>query len=648
MRSSSPSARRTSWHGLALLGLLTLAGTAASAQTLPYTIPLVQNVAGTYTDLGTTGTVISTSSTDDANSAPQSIGFGFTFNGQSFTQFVLNTNGFLKLGPNAPSSASLFTLENQPTQGGPINSINAADANLLVPFNFDLEAGTSLAEYRVVTTGTSPDRVCTIQWKNVSDKAGTTGKQYTNFSFQVKLYETTNIIEFVYGPSTGSTGPATANPHWATTGIKGTNALQGQVITAVKASVNPWSSATFQDVPYDGTTNALNFRSTVLTDAGRTFRFTPQFANDIEVQLVYTATKLPLAGAGSQVVQAVLRNVGTATQANIPVRLAVTGATVASSNQSITSLAPGVSTTVTFAGYTPTALGTNNVTVSLLGDDNASNNSKTVTQLVNNTIYRYDNGTAGGFVFGVPTSPAGVGANVLKFNTTTARTVTGMNVNLASAGASATVSTTEGRTVYAVVLNAARVVVGRSADYVVTAADVASGAPAKSFTLNTPAPVGPGEYYVGLASVTPAGSLRFYPLLLDNEIPTRTGTSYSIASLDPTAPNTVADVASGNPGLPMIEAVLNTTTGTSKALEAAVSVYPNPSNGEFTLQVRGAKAVNGLQVEVNNLLGQRVYAGAAKDNFENKLNLSHLSAGLYTLKVLDGDQYMTRSISITK
>lgn len=648
MRTSSSTARRNGWRGLALLGLLTLAGTAASAQTLPYTVPLVQNVAGTYTDLGTAGTVISTTSTDDANSAAQPIGFTFNLGTQSFTQFILNTNGFIKLGATAPSSAALFSLENQPTQGGPINSINAADVNILMPFNFDLEAGTSAAEYRVSTTGTAPDRVCTIQWKNVSDKAGTTGKQYTNFSFQVKLYETTNVVEYVYGPATGASGPATTNPHWATAGIKGAGAGQGQVITAVKASVNPWSSATFQDVPYDGTTNALNFRSTVLPDAGRTFRFSPQFANDIEVQLVYSATKIPI-NSGGHVVQAVLRNVGTAAQTNFPVRLSVTGANTFTSNQVVSSLAVGASTTVTFASFTPITQGTENVTVSLLADDNANNNSKTVTQLVTDNAFRYDNGVAGGFVYGVGAgSAAGAGANVLKFTTSTARTVTGMSVNLASATASSTVSATDGRTVYAVVLNAARVVVGRSADYVVTAADVASGAPAKTFTLTTPAPVGPGDYYVGLASVAPAGALPFYPLLLNNEIPTRTGTFFTISALNATGANTVADAATNNPGLPMIEAVLNTTLGVSKQLQSAVSVYPNPSNGEFTLDVRGANATHPMTVEVNNLLGQRVYSGSVKDNFANPMNLSHLSKGLYTVKVMDGDQYMLKTISITK
>src|SRR5689334_15897116 len=84
-----------------LLSLLFCAGVAYSQ--FNYTAAKAQNVAGTYTDLGNSGTVISTGGNfDNANSSAQTIGFTFYFNGTSFTQFVLNTNGFIRLGSTAP------------------------------------------------------------------------------------------------------------------------------------------------------------------------------------------------------------------------------------------------------------------------------------------------------------------------------------------------------------------------------------------------------------------------------------------------------------------------------------------------------------------------------------------------------------------
>jgi len=81
---------------------------ATSYGQMTYIATNATNTAGTYIDLGTNGTVITTANFDDANSAPQPIGFSFTFGCRTFTEFVLNTNGFIKLGNTNPSAAALF------------------------------------------------------------------------------------------------------------------------------------------------------------------------------------------------------------------------------------------------------------------------------------------------------------------------------------------------------------------------------------------------------------------------------------------------------------------------------------------------------------------------------------------------------------
>lgn len=154
---------------LLLLPLVALLAGSAQAQTLGYTTDLAVTRPGTYVDLGASGTVIATATTDYANSAAQSIGFPFLFDGTTYSQFVLNTNGFIKLGTTAPPAAS-FQPYAQQGAGGPVDDATLTD--LLLPFNTDLTSSTAApAEYRVLTTGTAPNRVCTIQWKNVADKA---------------------------------------------------------------------------------------------------------------------------------------------------------------------------------------------------------------------------------------------------------------------------------------------------------------------------------------------------------------------------------------------------------------------------------------------------------------------------------------------
>ncbi|RZK93550.1 MAG: hypothetical protein EOO62_31770, partial [Hymenobacter sp.] len=268
------------------LGLTALLAGAAAfgahAQGLYYTTLSSQNTTSTFADLGTAGSAIATANTDDDNSAAQNIGFSFTYNGTAFTQFVLNTNGLIRMGAAAPSAANMFlqneTATTNPVGVDPISSTSPADVDLLLPFNFDLESSsaTATAEYRVATTGTAPNRVCTIQWKNVHDKAATSTSQFASLTFQVKLYETSNQIEFVYGAATAAT-TGTVIGRYATIGLKSASGAVGQTLLVSKgSSATAWSTATF----VSGTGTRLFFRSTFLPDAGRTFRYTVGPAND--------------------------------------------------------------------------------------------------------------------------------------------------------------------------------------------------------------------------------------------------------------------------------------------------------------------------------------------------------------------------------
>lgn len=417
------------------LGLTALlaggATVAAHAQTLNYTPGSTTNVAGTFTDLGTTGTAITTANTDDANSAAQSIGFSFSYNGGTFTQFVLNTNGLLRLGAAAPSAVNMFAQYEGGTLVGidPITSTAAADVNLLMPFNFDLQAGTSAAEYRVSTTGTAPNQVCTIQWKNVSDKTDLNPSQYANFTFQVKLYQTTNVVEFVYGTATASTNTATAR--FPTVGIKGSGSASGQDVLGNRtASSALWSATTFITGVYGTSTH--NYRANVGPDPGRTYRFTPASGNDAGVAAIYTYGKLANTTALPHAVQAVITNSGSVAKTNLVATLNVTGANTFTNAQTIASLAAGASTTVTFAAYPTTlATGTNTVTVTLPADDNTANNTATYGQLVTTNRVSYIDPNVTTFGGSVGVGQAG-GALVAKYTLPTATSISDVTLSFAT------------------------------------------------------------------------------------------------------------------------------------------------------------------------------------------------------------------------
>ncbi|RSK32342.1 T9SS type A sorting domain-containing protein [Hymenobacter metallilatus] len=579
-------ANRTSgtWRKLVLLGLLGLASTAAQAQ-FSYSTTSTQNVAGTYADLGTTGAVIATTNTDDDNSAATPIGFTFNFNGQAFTDFVLNTNGYIKLGTTAPVAPYYYTGAQDPTSG-PLN--NAAQTNLILPFNLDLVSGTTAAEYRVATTGTAPNRVCTIQWKNVSDKTRDgVGSQYDNFSFQAKLYETTNQVEFVYSLPTAVTASTDAFK-LAVVGLKGSGNATGQSLVMQKGSAGAWSAAFAVAGNYPAPTAtsvaAHGIRKSVLPDAGRTYRFRTVFANDAKVQVVYTLGKLPIPYGAPHTIQAIVTNVGSAAQTNVAVTATVSGANTFTSTKTIATLAAGASSTVSFDPFTPTTTGTETVRVAVANDDDNTNNAITLAQEVSATTYAYAQpGVA-------PSSSIGFGTGgailAVKYTTSAPRTVSAVTARIGDPNS-------VGKTIYGVVTDNAGAILGRSANYTVVAADINTD---KTFTLTAPASVSTGNFFAGVAQV--ASTTAYFPIgTQDFEVPTRTGAYFSI----PLAGGTPADQGAANLGAIMIEAVTGAPATCPPPTALAVNTitttganvtFTGPSNGTGYVIVYGPAGFN--------------------------------------------------------
>jgi hypothetical protein len=192
--------------------------------------------AGTYTAIA--GTTAVAASTDDAVGALINIGFTFTYHGVAFTQFAAGTNGYIQLG------AATSTIS--PSSYGNIISFMGRD-------------GKTNGAVTYLLSGTAPNRVLTVQFPN----------WYVNYSVttnslnaQIKLYETTNVVQIVYGSSAhtasypgmvGLTGATTADFSTKTTSFAA--ATTGAAVTTTM----PWSS-------------------TIFPANGRTFTWTPPAA----------------------------------------------------------------------------------------------------------------------------------------------------------------------------------------------------------------------------------------------------------------------------------------------------------------------------------------------------------------------------------
>ncbi len=159
---------------------------------------------GTYSSIsGTTGVTSVALNCDDCNVGSIPIGFTFRFCGTNYTTLAASSNGFLSLANNVAAPATNL-------------AANITGHGFLMPYWDDLYGGTATPAPATfyITTGTAPNRIFTFEWKDFHKTA--TGAIYGNF--QVKLYESTNNIEFVYGNGTFTAASGVA----ATIGIANT------------------------------------------------------------------------------------------------------------------------------------------------------------------------------------------------------------------------------------------------------------------------------------------------------------------------------------------------------------------------------------------------------------------------------------------
>ena len=82
------------------------------------------------------------------------------------------------------------------------------------------------------------------------------------------------------------------------------------------------------------------------------------------------------------------------------------------------------------------------------------------------------------------------------------------------------------------------------------------------------------------------------------------------------------------------------------SIPMAVSLYPNPSTGVFTINMPPAK--DGAVITVFDVLGKQVYSENVKTaSFESyTLNLQHLGKGIYSINIAKGNEMSTQKVII--
>ncbi|PYM07435.1 MAG: hypothetical protein DMD82_05400, partial [Candidatus Rokuibacteriota bacterium] len=159
-------------------------------------------LAGFYTPLGSGATTLMVAADDSTRSIP--LPFNFTYSGIPYTTgnfLAVNANGFAYLSRTSVTTSSTALAAN-----ANLYSI-AAPNGTIAPWYDDLSVGpvgtNPAGSVQYQTQGSPGNRTLTVQWTNVSSANSTSGGQPRQISFQLIMSETSNWVEFHYGPVNG-------------------------------------------------------------------------------------------------------------------------------------------------------------------------------------------------------------------------------------------------------------------------------------------------------------------------------------------------------------------------------------------------------------------------------------------------------------
>ncbi len=249
------------------------------------------------------------STEDDNRSFQVPIGFDFYYIGQRYTMFSVSTNGFIDFsnstrdgGPgNGTRTYWAFGPYDQDlsssTRSAP--SGDAGTVLAIAPFYYDLttqgEVDPLGGSIKYLVTGTAPNRVLTVEWIRMAIWTNTT----PNFNFQLKLYETSGKIEFLYSTMTQGTFDWAASPTTGyTIGMSGPTISNppttGQVLIQQSANSTSFSAAQQNNLQTVPTANTIltftpnvptaaptNLTFTSVTTTGMTLNWTDNASNEI-------------------------------------------------------------------------------------------------------------------------------------------------------------------------------------------------------------------------------------------------------------------------------------------------------------------------------------------------------------------------------
>ena len=182
---------------------------------------------------------------DDQTFPNKSIGFTFTFDSTAYTSIGVSANGYIIMG-----SGTVIT--NYTILNGPQNDVISA-------FCADLLSHASTGRLSYLTSGAPPIRIMTIQWTDFGFYPSSSDSSHCNF--QIKLFENSNIVQFVYGSCIPS-----STVHNVQVGLRGASPTD----VSSRTTTTNWLATT------PGiSTSPCRFQTGVTPPSGLTFQWAP-------------------------------------------------------------------------------------------------------------------------------------------------------------------------------------------------------------------------------------------------------------------------------------------------------------------------------------------------------------------------------------
>lgn len=576
-----------------LLSVLTVIGAFATADAQCVSPCSVYTTTTIPFSLSTVGTN-SVAQCDDCLSPAVPIGFTFNYMCNTYTSAIIGSNGFVALNP-AQTGAGCCS-------GGTIPSNDAVNGMVALFWTDLYNSVTNSITYN--TIGSAPNRTFVVTYSAVPVCCSTTFP-YTG---QIKMVETSGVIELHIAsiPNSGNTVSQGIENIAGTIGYTtGVNAATGYTATNIAYRYTPVSTST---VPVASAPSAISGTNTIC--AG-----TPG---------IYSVTAIPTASAYAWSLPGGWS--GTSTTNTISVTPSATG--VMSVTASYTACGTSAATTQT--------VNVNSTTVTVNSGTICPGGSFTITPAGAST-YTFQGGTAvknptastnytvvgtstAGCVSNVATSSVTVGSNPT-ITVNSGAFCTGGSFTMVPSGAT-TYTFSSGSAVVSPTANASYSVTGTNA-----IGCISSNTAVSSVTVNvTPtvtAITSTSLICTGQTASLTAGGASTYTW--------NTAATTTVIAVSPTVTTSYTVTGAASNGCSNVATITQSVSACTGILSASngqssINVYPNPSNGVFTIDL-----ISASNVTVVDVLSKVVYTEQLKDGKHN-INLSNLKNGIYILK----------------